>query len=95
MTGMTETDKVIERHKNLIWKVIKDLNPDKRIDTEDLFQQGMITLWKCIDNYRDTEYTRFTTYCYRSIKNVLIRHITKELKYLNKHNSIEDYTNMF
>lgn len=61
---MTELEKIIEIHENLIYKLTNQFH---EVPKEDLYQAGVIGLIKAYNNYIPNNQTKFTTYAYKYI----------------------------
>lgn len=75
---MTEIEILINKNKNLVYQVINDLKYIPRgVDQEELFQIGLISLWKAIESYDKTDSYAMSTHCYQTIKSDIIDELRK------------------
>ena len=61
---MNELEQIIKMHEKLIYKIAQRFN---NIQTNDLFQAGIIGLIKAYNNYERNSETKFSTYAYNYI----------------------------
>lgn len=86
MKTKEETLELFEANQKLVHYVLnKYIGPQSIEDAEDLIQEGMIALYKCIKLYDETKGFAFSTYACSAILKSMVRH--KE-RYLNKHSNI-------
>ena len=67
--------KLLYKNKNMIHHVInKYFSHTDKVTKEDLYQEGMIALYNCINQYDISKNTMFSTYIYQSIYHNLINY---------------------
>lgn len=54
-------EKVVKDNEKMIWKIASHFYG---VDTEDLFQAGIVGLLKALQNYKNNGLTKFSTYAY-------------------------------
>lgn len=62
---------LVKKYRRLIYKIIYSChldNGDFRYDEEDLYQEGCLSLYKCVFTFEEERKVRFSTYAYMIIR---------------------------
>lgn len=73
---LKEIENIIEENKKLVNFVLNKKFPSRKYD-DDLYQIGLIALWKAAKNFNEGD-AKFSTYAITCIKNSIIMEIQKE-----------------
>jgi RNA polymerase sigma-70 factor (ECF subfamily) len=77
----------IDQHKALIFKIVRAYG-DTAMDQDDLFQEISIQVWRSVPVFRNE--SAVTTWIYRIALNTAISWVTKERKYRNTNNALDN-----
>lgn len=69
-------EKLVEEHSRLVYKIALDYN--NRNNLEDLYQVGMIGLFKASEKYNPEYNTKFSTYAYDYIRGEILAYLKKD-----------------
>ena len=89
---------ILEDHRRIIYKIINNYTLEKgdyMLDTESLFQEGSLELYKAIFTYEENRGMSFTSYAYMVIRSKITTLVRNELKrFEDEHYSIDNYPNV-
>lgn len=68
-------DQIVQQNEPLVWMVAKRLQRPPGVDIEDLVQEGMAILCKCVDYFDSTRGTEFSTYACTAIRCRLVKYL--------------------
>lgn len=89
---------ILEDHRKLIYKIIYNYTLEKgdyMLDTDSLFQEGSLALYKAIFSFEEDKGMSFSSYAYMVIRSKLNTLVRDELKrFEDEHYSIDNYPNI-
>ena len=87
-----ERNKIVLENQGLIWHVINSKHYYALGESEDLYQEGMLGLINAVENYDESQETKFSTYAVKAIQRHINRYISEnKMIRIPQNTMIENY----